>query len=192
MQLGLTHQGTLPLLRVYRGFNPLDPRSGSSTYPVLAADVSRIKSGMVIFPKWNSALARTEWVLFPTGVTSPEPHIALTDANRSDVVAADSLVGLPCSGEFEMHTPYFIKTTTADYVQGAVLTWAAADDTDALVGKLVTTSGTGNPVVGQITQHLPFDVSAEDTSFTAATANDKLVIKFRTCFVPIAVADPTP
>lgn len=191
MQLGLNHLATLPMLRIYRGFDPLNPRQLQSVYPVLAADVSRIKSGMVIFPKWNGTTARTEWVLDPTGITSPEPHIAFTDANRSDVVSADALVGFPCSGDFEMHTPHFVKTTIADYVQGAVLTWAGGN-TDGTTGKLVTTSGTGNPVVGQVTRHLPFDVSREDTAFRAASENDKLVIKFRTCFRPAAVADPTP
>lgn len=179
------------MLRVYRGYDPLNPRFASSAYPVLAADVSRIKEGMVIFPKWNSSTARTEFVLDPTGITSPEPHIALTHANRSDVVTADALIGLPCSGDFEMHSPYFVKTTLADYVQGAVLTWAGGN-TDGTTGRLVTTDGTSDPVVGQITRHLSFDASVEDTSFTAASANDKLVIKFRTCFRPGAVADPTP
>lgn len=187
---GLTHLRTKPMLRIYSGYDPLNPKSPRSMYPVKAEEVSTIKEGMVMFPKYNSGTTRVEWTLTaPTGTSSPEPHIALTDADRSDVVTADSLVGLPCSASFELHTPWYdqdvnsqgFATSNALYAQGCPLTYK--DGT----GKLTPTTATGQAVVAVVTRRLPFDVSAEDSSFDKSVAANCLVLKVRTCYNPLSI-----
>lgn len=182
---GLNYQRTKPSLRIYRGYDPLNPRGLSAEYPVSAALVDTIKEGMIIYPKWISANSRTEWVLDGSAeVGRAIPHIALTDANRYDVVQSDRLVGLPCSGDFVLHTGYYDKSVAdAQYTHGATL--KASTD-----GKLYLTSTTGELVVAYIVhENLPFDVSAEDNTFTKATeglSNTKYVIKIQTCFKPVS------
>lgn len=186
INVGLNTLQAYPALRIYRGYDPLNPRGLSAEYPVLAADVATIKEGMIMFPKWNSATAQTEWVISAAGIDQPDPHIALTDANRYDVVQSNRLVGLPCSGDFVLHTPHYDHgVADAIYVQNATLTYNNA-------GSLTPTDhATTSPVVAVMQCHLPFDVSSVDNSFkkdgtlAAAQYTDakvKQVIKVKTCF----------
>ena len=189
---GLNYLRAYPALRIYRGYDPLNPRGLSVEYPVKSdsgTNVDDIKEGMIIFPKWNSSTSRTEWVLSASGIDQPDPHIALTDADRYDVVQSDRLVGLPCSGDFILHTSHYDHAVNDSvYVQGATLKYNNA-------GSLTPTAATTDPVVAQVVHHLPFDISAEDNSFKkdgtlAASqytdAKVKQVIKIRTCFRPPA------
>ena len=86
-----------------RDFDPNEPRTRTASYPV-PSDVT-IKSGQVIYVLWDAGAARYEWQF--GCVAGAFPHVALQDLADEDVIEADSLVGLSCSGQFELATGYF-------------------------------------------------------------------------------------
>lgn len=176
------------MMRVYRGYDPLNPRFKSSVFPVKADLVSTIKEGMLIFPLWNASTGQVEWVLDPgDDVKHLEPHFALKDADDHDVVAADGLVGLPCSADLELHTPYFVVATPGDIVMGAQVTAPRLKNTDAAGdGTIHLVEHTSDLVIGVVTAHGRIDVSGEDNSFDKSVADSQYVIKIRTNWRPAA------
>lgn len=180
-----------PMWRCYRGWDPLNPRLHSSVWPVRDGLSSVIKGGMIVFPVYNSSEARTEWDLQPPA-HDVLPHIAAYDGDAEDVVAADGLVGLPCTGQFEVHTPFFLVDGTnseEEYAQNVPLTYACTDRTSTSTrGRVKLCTGTSDVLVGVLTAPAPFSVVDVDRSFTVDTTTDvnNKVVKFRTATTAVA------
>jgi hypothetical protein len=136
-----------PKVRVVRGFDPNEPTTGQRALPVKAGVT--IKSGQVISSKFNGTTARLEWVL-GLDAAATQGYIALVDSTDFDSVAADLLVGLPCSGKFTIETAYYKSGDT--YSDGAYLT------ADGTTGDLkVTALESGEPIFGMV--RLPDDAA---------------------------------
>ncbi len=133
-------------VEVIRGFYPTEPGHLSS----LAApiDDEAIKSGMVIVkdigtvrgvinqPGWRKATSAD------SSSVNKSFFIALHDQDSHDVQAAGGLVGLDCSGEYEIKSGYFDTDVT----------WT--DDLPLTVGDdgLLTEVSDGDVIIGYITK----------------------------------------
>lgn len=191
MNIGLTYRTNgKPLLRIVRGITPEQSKGMHESAPVKAAET--IYSGNVMYKLWSGTTSRYEWVkggpaTWGAGTTagdSPTLYWAYADASKEDVVAADSLVGLPCTGDYVLSTPYFTGTA-ADFTDGRYVTY------DGSTGsiKLITGFETANqPIIGQVVRiNGAVDVSAFDIS---GGLSDQDVVTFRTMFDP-NLADAT-
>lgn len=184
-------------VEVLRGYNPNEPQTLTQSHPV-ASGVT-VKSGQVVYLKWNSTAARYEWKL---GCEDGKvPYIALQDWDTSgttglgsfgydpDVIEAGKLTGLSCAGKFEIQTPYFYASDT--YPMDAPLTYVPNNGSDVATGSgalgSLRRAAAGEPVVGYVSrtsgQNSPTDLSGVNSHVT-----NKDVITFTTNFdnnVPI-------
>lgn len=141
-----TYKREYPRGYVMRGWDPQNPTTLSSALPVnkdVEGKPDEIQPGMIISPDSTG----TKWVLgVPTDATAASKNrvaFAQDGVERWDVMAADSLVGLLCSGKFRFATPFFARytkdTSTADstdespgtpavYVAGTPLTYCLNDE----------------------------------------------------------------
>lgn len=156
-----------PKLNVLRGFKPNEPDSYAVGAPV-ASGVT-VLSGQIVYLDWISADSQYVWkVGCAPGAT---PHIALQDSVDPDVVAAGSLVGLSCAGQFEVQTGYY-TATGATYNIDTLLTY----DTQNMGNVVPTTAAAGTLVLGIVTRnHGPISLLGKDSSATNLN-----VISFRT------------
>lgn len=180
-----------PRVEVLRGYNPNEPHTLTQSHPV-ASGVT-VKSGQVVYLRWNGTTARYEWRL---GCADGKvPYIALQDWDTSgttglgsfgydpDVVEAGKLTGLSCAGQFEIQTPYFYASDT--YAMDAALTYVPNNGSDAATGSgalgSLRLAASGDPVVGRISrtsgQNSPTDLTGINSNVT-----DKDVITFTTHF----------
>ncbi len=179
-----------PLLRIVRGVTPEQSKGRHESAPVAADET--IYSGHVMYKVWNGTTGKFEWTkggpaTWGTGAVAgdaPLLYWAYVDAVKEDVVAANSLVGLPCSGDYVLSTPYFTGTA-ANFIDGAYITY----DGNTGSVKLITGFETANePIIGQVVRiHGAADVSAFDISGGLA---DQDVVTFQTLFLP-NLADAT-
>ena len=117
-----------PRVRVRRGYPGNEPTSITQSAPVTASTI--IYSGQVI------SLTSGAWVLgCAAGKT---PYIAYHDSVDTDVVSSGLLLGLSCSGKFEIETAYFTAAAGAYNADDLPL----KADTGATVA--VPPSGAGN------------------------------------------------
>jgi hypothetical protein len=173
-----------PYLRVLRGYRPEDPATQTAAHRV--KDGVTINSGQAIVTEWNATDSVYEWILAPTTYTGPsatlgDVFIAQDDSFREDVVEAGTLVGLSCSGQFEVRTGYY---DAGDWYEGnyvSTSTNVAGNFED--IGP-DGTAITALPIVGQVSggSRGAIDVSDEDSSVAAA---DALVVQFRTTRRPV-------
>lgn len=117
-----------PRVRVRRGYPGNEPTTITQSAP--------ITTGVTIYSGQVISLSSGAWILgCPAGKT---PYIAYHDSVDPDVVSSGSLLGLSCSGVFEIETAYF--TAAAGAYNSDDLPLVA--DTGATVA--VPPSGAGN------------------------------------------------
>lgn len=189
--------GKVPI-RVLRGYNPESSMGTHRSAPVKSGQT--IYSGQLISLEWVSANSRYEWIVggpesastaaWNASTAAPLLYFALTDSSKEDVVASSSLIGLPCSGDYVIQTPYFFGTGST-FNEGLYVTYAHTTDDAAAPGtiKLVTAFETAHqPIVGQVTLiHGAEDVVSTDIS---AGLSAQEVVTIRTMFLP-NLADAT-
>ena len=95
MKYGI-YQRTAPRITVLRGYTGNE--SSGLTLSAKITNGQTIKSGQII------SLTNGQWVL--GGQLSKCPYIAMADDTDSDVVSSGLLLGLSCSGNFEVQTAY--------------------------------------------------------------------------------------
>lgn len=177
MSIG-TFQREYPRGLVLRGWDPQNPTTFSIALPVQrkAGRPEVILQGQIMSPN----AAGTQWTLgVAAGETPSVVAVAQNDSTDFDVVAADNLVGLSCSGKFRFGTPFFcrqkatgtIDSPTVDgsaysYKLGTRLTYAKNDEIDiftSVVGGKVENFGRsaagfirpaaqGEPVIGVVAE----------------------------------------
>ena len=128
-----TYKREYPRGYVMRGWDPQNPSTLTSALPVAVdpdtAQLYDIQPGMVISTDTDGK----SWKLGGTGSLIA---VAQDGVERWDVMAADSLVGLLCSGKFRFATPFFARYakgtsatsgtgTAAVYTAGTPLTFCA-------------------------------------------------------------------
>ena len=153
-------QRTTPIMRVLRGWGPMEPHALTKSYPV-ASGVT-IVSGQLIHPAWVSGNNRYEWNLGAAAAGAGPSYFAQDDSTKEDVIEAGVLVGLSCSGDYELQTAFY--TTGNTYNDGTPLT----GDTGGNLGTVVpTTVGSGSPIVGYVSGcHGPISLVGIDSSAT--------------------------
>lgn len=169
-------------MQVIRGFNPTEP--GRLSLLAAPIDGEAIRSGMVIVRAtglvngvsrpgaWRKAL--TTDAVGTAGNESLSYFLALHDQDSHDVQAAGGLVGLDCSGEYEVQTGYFEKAGA--YALNSPLT--------CLNGGLVTIAGTtGQNIIGYVTRvgsGSNNSIQYVGKTPPTATAVDAEVLQFKT------------
>jgi hypothetical protein len=169
-----------PFLVVLRGFDPNQPFSKTQAYPVKAADVDVIKSGMVISAELNGSTNEYEWEI---GWSAGRiPYIALQDGNQYDVVSANSLVGYSCLGDFVLQTGYY---TAGAYVVNSPVS------PDGTTGNIkLGVAGNGEPIMGYITAPVTDLSSGGATGYPSISAvTDANVVAFQTAWLPANAND---
>lgn len=139
-----TYKREYPRGYVMRGWDPQNPTTLSSALPVnksVTGKPDEIQPGMII----STDADGTKWTLgVATDATAAQKNrvaFAQDGIERWDVMAADSLVGLLCSGKFRFATPFFARYakdsstsattgTAAVYTAGTPLTYCLADETE--------------------------------------------------------------
>jgi hypothetical protein len=135
MKYGI-YQRTKPRVNVLRGF------TGNESSGLTKA--ARITDGVTILSGQIISLTNGEWVL--GGQAGKPVFIAMHDSVDTDVVSSGLLLGLSCSGNFEVQTAYFESSDT--YADGTALTY------DGTTGQIkITTLGaaTQTDVIGYCT-----------------------------------------
>lgn len=144
-----TYKREYPRGYVMRGWDPQNPTTLSSALPVnkdVEGNPDEIQPGMIISPDSTG----TKWVLgVPSDASAASKNrvaFAQDGIERWDVMAADSLVGLLCSGKFRFATPFFARTkkggsTPAVYVAGTPLTYCVNTETETVETGVNATTG---------------------------------------------------
>jgi hypothetical protein len=165
-------------MTVLRGFDPNEPYTRTSTAPV-ASGVT-IYSGQVIYLLWSSGDSQYEWNL--GCVAGSTPHLALQSSADEDVIEAGNLVGLDCSGQFEVQMAFFDTGGGQTYNVDVLLTY------DGTTGNVKpTTIGSGLPIMGVVSRirgpkDLAGVLSGDDTYLigavdsSALAANENVII----------------
>lgn len=132
-----TYKREYPRGYVMRGWDPQNPTTLSSALPVnksITGKPDEIQPGMII----STDATGTKWTLGvavdATAAQKNRVAFAQDGIERWDVMAADSLVGLLCSGKFRFATPFFARKdgdAAAVYVAGTPLTYCLADETES-------------------------------------------------------------
>lgn len=175
-----TIQRSLPRVRVPRGLDLNEPSTGQRALPVKAGVT--IKSGQVISAAFNNATSRLEWVL-GKDASATQVFVAYGESTDSDVVSADLLVGLPCSGKFVIETAFY--KTGDSYVDGAYLT------ADGVTGNLMVTAlksglaifGVARVADTATTNSALVDASSSDSSAVSPVS----FLRFETLHLPNGV-----
>lgn len=178
-----------PRLKVYRGYDPNEPRTLTQTAPV-AADVLDGSSGTVIYSgqliclQANSTTDTQEWVLCNTTrlEAGAVPYLALQDSTDSDV-RCTGLTGLSCAGNFEVGTGFFDTTGNVYDVDTALTASATAGNIDV--------SDTSKTVIGYVSRRYDAGTGLGNTDLTDkdSTATNLRIVVFTTSYVrPKALA----
>lgn len=135
----MAHTGVIvrafPKAQFLRGWYPQTPNTRTHSFPI----ASLFEGDPKDFIFRGSVISTTEdgdkWVKgVPTGTThNPIIAIAQNDEWQDDVQNAGQLVGLDCSGQFTIATPFFKRThngTLCEYTPGTKLTYCVAGATD--------------------------------------------------------------
>lgn len=149
-----TYKREYPRGYVMRGWDPQNPTTLSSALPVAVDPATTlpydIQPGMVI----STNSTGDAWQLGGTGSLIA---VAQDGVERWDVMAADSLVGLLCSGKFRFATPFFARYaknssatsgagTAAVYTAGTPLTFCADGEFEYARTGVSATDGALSPV----------------------------------------------
>ena len=128
-----TYKREYPRGYVMRGWDPQNPSTLTSALPVAVDPATAkpydVQPGMIV----STTSDGKSWQLGGTGSLIA---VAQDGVERWDVMAADSLVGLLCSGKFRFATPFFARYakgtsttsgtgTAAVYTAGTPLTFCA-------------------------------------------------------------------
>lgn len=147
-----TYKREYPRGYVMRGWDPQNPTTLTSALPVNKSETGKpdeIQPGMII----STDATGTKWTLGvaadATAAQKNRVAFAQDGIERWDVMAADSLVGLLCSGKFRFATPFFARKaqdgSAAVYTAGTPLTYCLATETEA--------ADTGvNPETGELVE----------------------------------------
>lgn len=183
-----TYKNEWPRLEKARGWNPTTPTlSNTVALPVEAQYVNApIWSGMVISPSVNGKA----WIPGVAAGQELSPnltvYIAQDCSTDSDVTEAKSLVGLPCTGNYKLGTPQFVKSlatastattgTVQSYTTGVPLTFARDGEFDVREGVARSAVGMLRPAaVGEyIIGHCSPDI-ASNTSPAGVVTPEGLV-----------------
>lgn len=92
-----------PRIRIYRGYDPMNPTKLSRTAPVKAGVV--IQSGQAIALEFNATLARYEWALWTAALG--RAFVAYGESTDPDVRDAERLKALDPRDAYDFHTAYF-------------------------------------------------------------------------------------
>lgn len=135
-----------PILEILKGWNPNEPFTRTAAFPVKDGEV--ILSGMLLTPVWVNANNRMEWSIADkdtAGIGTAAIYLAQDDYFKEDIIEAGNLVGLSCSGQFEVESAFY--KTGVIYNEGVFLT--VGDD-----GKVAPITGTKGTevIVGQVTR----------------------------------------
>lgn len=136
----MSHNGLIvrafPKAQFLRGWYPQTPNTRTHSFPIASLFVGDNPSAFIFK---GSVISTTEdgdkWVKgVPTGTThNPIIAIAQNDEWQDDVQNAGQLVGLDCSGQFTIATPFFKRThngTLCEYTPGTKLTYCVAGEKD--------------------------------------------------------------
>jgi hypothetical protein len=172
-----------PVLQVLKGWDPNNPTKNTSAYRVKSGVT--ILSGEVISAVWNAVDSVNEWVKgLDSGNDALIPYFAHQDSTQSDVVSANSLVGLSCLSELQLRTGYY--KTGETYVKDTPLTVGLTGTADAgLI--LPTTMGSGAPIVGFVTEGIVNLLDGGKTGYpSVAGVVSGNVVSLQTAFLPNA------
>lgn len=165
-----------PIVRVLRGFDPMNPMHLSETAPI--ASGVPIGSGELIALRWNSGLNRYEWNKFnATTDTDSTPYISMQDSVQGDVKESLGLTGLSCAGDYEIQTPFFEPSLV--YNVDVKLVGSA---TDGLLKAYNSGTDSAKKIIGRVSRirgikQLNSATVHEDSSTSAANSG---VIIFQT------------
>ncbi len=166
-----------PVLQVLRGWNPNEPTTNSVAYRVQSGVT--IKSGQVISAVKNDADDVYEWVL-GLHADATIPYFAHQDSDQTDVVSANSLVGLSCLGVLVLRTGYYVAGET--YTVDTPLTAASGGNAGSLIP---TTENSGAPILGYVREGIENLLAGGPTGYPSISAVDSgNVITLQTAWVP--------
>jgi len=158
-QLG-TVQRQKPRIRVYRGYDPMNPSKLSRTAPV--KDGVTIQSGQAIGLEWDATSASYQWALWLPALGIP--YIAYGESTDPDVRDAEALKGLSPLDTYDLHTAHFdaVPASTLPYNEGQAV--GPSEDVPGNWTTIVADSGA--PIVGYCGAGMrgPIDIAGEDSS----------------------------
>lgn len=139
----MAHTGVIvrafPKAQFLRGWYPQTPNTRTHSFPIASLFVGDNPSDFIFR---GSVISTTEdgdkWVKGVPEDTTHNPIIAIAqnDEWQDDVQNAGQLVGLDCSGQFTIATPFFKRAqdenTLYDYAPGTKLTYCLNDETDTI------------------------------------------------------------
>lgn len=208
-----------PPVKLRRGWDPMSPMTRTTSLPVSKDQIGndiRIQSGQLISVRRTGDSA---WVLGVPADAEADPdlelYIAQTDSapEAYDVGAANTLVGLDCSGQFTVGLAFFIRPTTQNgyvYRKGTRITYCKSTETLVnAAGATISAAGyyrpaaTGEVVVATVESDGPVslrggsNMSADNpnptpilalgTDSTSLTQN-AFVVWLKTTFTPAVTA----
>lgn len=157
-----TYKDVFPKMLPARNWDPQRPSQPTIALPCPKQDGSKkpktVLAGMIL----SATPGATEWTL-GVGATTPSIVAVAQDGtygNQSmNVKLADSLVGLPCTGNFRICTPFYKRGVA--YATGTALTYATDADVAADEAAFTAADGTkmagcvrpaaaGEPVIGYV------------------------------------------
>ena len=147
-----TYARSKPRVQILKGWDPNEPRTRTRSAPVKSGVT--VLSGEILALEWVSADSEWQWVLADRSNAEHRkqaPYIAQDDSVDPDVRASGQLVGLSCSGQFEVQTAYYVTPGGGDQPLPAGIALTYGDGADA--GKVETTArgaGPTVPVIGVI------------------------------------------
>lgn len=139
----MAHTGVIvrafPKAQFLRGWYPQTPNTRTHSFPIASLFVGDNPSDFIFR---GSVISTTEdgdkWQKGVPEDTTHNPIIAIAqnDEWQDDVQNAGQLVGLDCSGQFTIATPFFKRAQDADtlydYAPGTKLTYCLNDETDTI------------------------------------------------------------
>lgn len=139
-----TYKREYPRGYVMRGWDPQNPTTLSSALPVVKdaqGMPDEIQPGMII----STNAEGNAWKLGAPATDNALIAFAQDGVERWDVMAADSLVGLLCSGKFRFATPFFARLKksggAAVYTAGTPLTYCADGEKETVKTGVSATTG---------------------------------------------------
>ena len=192
---------TAPRVNVLRGY-PGNESTGLTVSAPIMSGVTVYSGQLITLYSATGAVGSYQWALAGTttyGVAAGQSvYIAMADSTDTDVISSGRLLGLSCSGNFEVQTGYFISgdtftkdipvtwsTATAGSLTATTYTAATQTDIIGYVSGGKIDLATGGPGVGYKTAGLPANVAnAGIDSQAALSSGHTYVIQWVTRFLP--------
>jgi len=138
-------------MTILRGWDPQNPKTRTASHRV--QDGVTVLSGQIISKVVASDGVTLEWVLGVGGTSLDGVFIAQDDWDETNdvdesVLESGKLVGLDCSGQFEVETAYYKANET--YNDGTLLTY------DGVTGdvKPITANDGTEVIIGRVTRNI--------------------------------------